>query len=110
VVLVSKVNKHQILGQNDIDRKEISIPQWKTDKPVFVRQLKASESRKVFALLDDKVDPLAIAKIVTVIAVDEDGANIFEESDAKVLSEKNANALNHIVNEWISFISVEKKD
>jgi len=95
------LGREDILNANDIETREVYIPEWKGS--VIVKALTGAE-RDAFeeSLLVGKGPNKEFnlnnvrAKLVALSVVDEEGNRIFKESDVEKLSKKSATALQKI--------------
>jgi len=108
------LTRDQILQANDIEIREVYIPEWKDS--VFVRGMTGKERDSYEAsIVKQRGNNTEInfknarAKLVALCTVDEQGNRIFNDTDVALLAEKSAKALDRIftVARELSGISAE---
>jgi hypothetical protein len=93
------LNREQILGAQDLTRKEVEVPEW--GGSVFVRQLTGGELVKLQRLLSSD-NVLDLVPLVVMCTVDENGKRIFSDKDVEALAAKNGRVLERIATACLS--------
>jgi len=95
------LSKQDILTANDIETKEVDVPEW--GGTVFVRGLTGHERDKFESSIvtrigkETKVEMENIrAKLVSLCVVDEEGKKLFNETDVGMLTKKSGAALDRV--------------
>lgn len=95
------LNRDTILKADDLAYEEVEVPEW--GGSVRVKTLTGVERDKLEAsMVEQKGKHQRInainfrAKLVALTVVDEEGYNVFAESDVKALSSKNSGALDKV--------------
>lgn len=96
------LSKKDILAKQDLPKEIVSVPEWGGE--VYIRALSAGElDRYQTSMLqqrhgksqDVNLENIR-SKLVVLTAVDEDGNRLFDDRDAKALSEKSGAAINKL--------------
>jgi hypothetical protein len=92
------LNKEQILSFNDVKIEKVSVPEWGTD--VYVRSISAKQQDSWSDELRKNKDskPNFQASFLVLCVCDESGNLLFGKTDADMLGEKSASALNRLFN------------
>jgi hypothetical protein len=100
--------REQILTADDLPRKELPIPEWKTK--VWIRTLTGGE-RDRFEGRQSK-DPFTDvrARLAVLCLVDEQGLNLFTEADIPALSAKSSKALDRVFAASVKLNGISKED
>lgn len=93
------LTRDQILTADDLQRQEVDVPEW--GGSVYVRAMTGLERDRFETSLtngqDKGVNLQNIrARLVSLCAIDEEGARLFSDDDAKVLGQKSAKALDRV--------------
>lgn len=92
------LTREQILNADDLTKQEVAIPEW--GGSVFVRSMTAAERDAYESSLLDKKGNVnykdARASLVVVSCCDESGKALFSKTDIKLLSAKNAAAVDRL--------------
>lgn len=108
------LTRDAILGASDIKTEDVKVPEW--GGVVRVRGLTAGErdafEASMVSIRGQRVDPNFLnvrARLVMASVVNEDGQQMFTQSDIKKLSEKSASAMDRIydVAQRLSGLSAE---
>jgi hypothetical protein len=100
--------RDQILAADDLPRKEVKIPEWKTT--VWVRTLTAGERDRFEGRQARDPYTDVRARLAVLCLVDESGANIFSEQDIPALSQKCSKALDRIFAISVQLNGISKQD
>ena len=110
-----KLNRADILNKTDLPKEEVFVPEW--GGSVFVRALTAKErviyEQAVITRTGKDVETnleKAIALLVALTVVDEDGKRLFSNKDADELADKNANALSKLYMVAVRMSSLAPED
>jgi len=110
-----KLNRADILNKTDLPKEEVFVPEW--GGSVFVRALTAKErviyEQAVITRNGKDVETnleKAIALLVALTVVDEDGKRLFSNKDADELADKNANALSKLYMVAVRMSSLAPED
>ena len=100
--------RDQILQADDLPRKEVPIPEWRTK--VWIRTLTAGE-RDRFEGAQTK-DPYTNvrARLAVLCMIDESGSSLFTEADIPALSAKSSKALDRIFAASVRLNGISKAD
>lgn len=96
------LTREAILNADDLQRVLVPVPEWGGE--VFVRTMTGSERDRfeeaVLKTSDDDTTSMegARALLASMTVVDEHGRQLFSEADIRLLGQKNAKALNRIMN------------
>lgn len=83
------LSRDSILSAKDFDFKDVEVPEW--GGTVRLRGLSAAERDNFEANLAQTQDLSNLrSRLVVMSLIDEDGARLFKDSEAKELGEKNA--------------------
>lgn len=97
----NRLTRADILSAQDRPVVRVEVPEWGAGKYVLVKAMSGLDrDRYEASLRDDKgkfVQDLWRAKTCAAVIVDENGAPEFTEADLQALGQKNANALDRIV-------------
>jgi hypothetical protein len=100
--------RDQILGADDLPRKALPIPEWKTT--VWIRTLTGGE-RDRFEGRQAKDPYIDVrARLAVMCLVDEAGANLFNESDIPAMSAKSSKALDRIFTVSVKLNGISRED
>jgi hypothetical protein len=95
------LNKAAILEADDILKETVAVPEWGGE--VLVRGLTAAELDKYQVSMLQQRGKKQVAnlenvrtKLVVLCVVDEDGKNLFDETDLKALSKKSGAAISRV--------------
>ncbi len=83
-----------ILGFNDLCTKVVHIDKWGCD--LTVQELGLSDGIRLVSLIstdDDSVNAEAIAQVVAMGVIDDNGDRLFSDEDIPALAQKNGKAL-----------------
>lgn len=104
------LSRNSILTANDLPKEKVDVPEW--GGHLYVRALNGVERDQVERMAVS--DTVSKAAIVAMVAVDENGEQLFTNDDIPALEKKNGTALLRIVNAafTLNFLSDEeaKKD
>lgn len=92
------LNRDAILAANDLKKELVKVPEW--DGELYISMMNgASRDAWEQSLMDSKGVSLQNirARLVAFTAVGEDGKRIFTDSDAELLGQKSATALERCV-------------
>ena len=108
------LTKDQILGANDLPRKQVEVPEW--GGAVYVRTMTGAE-RDAFESLSLESRSGGSTSLVNLRArlavwtvVDESGNRLFSDSDIEALGKKSAKALSRIFNVIVEVNHFGEKD
>lgn len=91
------LNRNSILSLDDLPRERVEVPEWAAAGGyVYVRSLTGAERDQVERMAVS--DTVSKAAIVAMVAVDENGEQLFTKDDIPALEKKNGTALLRIVN------------
>lgn len=106
------LTKEAILGANDIEIREVEVPEW--GGIVGVRGMTGHERQKYEESLRGKKGQIntryALEKLVTLCVVDKDGNRLFSDDDIAALSKKSARALMRVAAVATELSGLTKED
>ena len=103
----------QILEVNDMPEAQVvNVPEWGGD--VLVRPMTAGErdlyEQDIMASQAEGIVPNVRARLVSYVAVDEQGNRLFSAEDIEALSKKNATAIDRVFSKARSMNVISKAD
>lgn len=109
------LSRDQILGADDLEKKEVDVPEW--GGSVYVRALSGKQRNQLEMIAlrySDQNDLSALENYNGLIAawsiVDENGNRLFTDDEVGLLMEKSASALNTIVEEARELSGITEED
>jgi len=93
------LNAKSILAQNDLQTEDVEVPEW--GGYVRVRELTLFERSKLTDLYEQDIPeyqkhPKCLVAILSMGAINEDGAHLFSEEEAENLINKNPRVIDRI--------------
>jgi len=106
------LTKEAILGANDVEVREVEVPEW--GGIVGVRGMTGRERQKYEESLQGKKGQIntryALEKLVALCVVDKDGNRLFSDDDIAALSKKSARALMRVAKVATELSGLTKED
>ena len=106
------LTKETILSANDVEIKEVEVPEW--GGVVCVRGMTARERQRYEESLQGKKGQIntrnALEKLVVLCIVDKDGNRLFTNDDIAALSKKSAKALMRVATVATELSGLTKED
>ncbi len=106
------LTKETILSANDVEIKEVEVPEW--GGVVCVRGMTARERQRYEESLQGKKGQIntrnALEKLVVLCIVDKDGNRLFADDDIAALSKKSAKALMRVAAVATELSGLTKED
>ncbi|MBX9877635.1 MAG: phage tail assembly chaperone [Candidatus Obscuribacterales bacterium] len=108
------LNKEQIFAFKDREIQKVEIPEW--EGHVCVRVVTGAERLALESLVAGLSDGspeermMKLARIICMVACDEEGKPLFEESDSQELMKKSAKPLMRIVRSGTKLNSLQEND
>lgn len=106
------LTKEAILGANDVEVREVEVPEW--GGIICVRGMTGRERQKYEESLQGKKGQIntryALEKLVALCAVDKDGNRLFSDDDIAALSKKSAKALMRVAAVATELSGLTKED